>query len=257
MQRESEKNTWEKYWEQRTTQEFYADSERLVRNLVDETKIKNKNILEVGAGTGRDSLTLAQMGAKVTLIDYSRESISKIKELDDKSNRLFPVMGDALCMPFPDETFDIVFHQGLMEHFKDYRPLIKENTRVLKKNGLIIIDVPQKYHVYTLIKHILIFLGKWFAGWETEFSIKELIGIVEKNGFEVIHCYGEWMYPSLFYRIIRELLKKIGITLPMHPPKIPLLHNLRTALRNFLMKKKFSFYLFLNIGVIAKKVAPK
>ena len=166
-------------------------------------------------------------------------------------------MGNALKMPFPDESFDIVFHQGLMEHFKDYLPLIKENARVLEKDGLIVIDVPQKYHIYTLIKHILIFFGKWFAGWETEFSINELKKIAEKNGFEVVYCYGEWMYPSLFYRIVREILKKIWITVPMYPQKIKPLHKIRVQIRNFLMKRKISFYSFLNIGVIAKKVSTK
>ena len=85
MKREPGKNIWEKYWSQRKTDEFYSDSERVVHNLVKVTDVKNKCILEVGAGTGRDSVTLTQMGAKVYLIDYSRESIKKIKELSSNN----------------------------------------------------------------------------------------------------------------------------------------------------------------------------
>jgi len=256
MERKSVKNNWEKFWGERETEEMYADSERLVHNLVKVIDVKDMKVLEVGAGTGRDSMTLAALGARLFLIDYARESINKIKGLPE-SNKLRPVLGDALQMPFSDETFDVVFHQGLMEHFKDYMPLVRENSRVLKKNGLIVIDVPQKFHIYTVFKHILIFLGKWFAGWETEFSIKELVTIVEKNGFEVVHVYGEWLYPSLFYRIVREALKKIGIKLPMYPGTIKPIHKIRVKTRKFLMTKKFSFYTFLNIGVIAKKVTVK
>jgi len=254
MIKESIKKNWDDYWSnRRKTDEIYADSERLVQNLIRVTDVKGKNILEVGAGTGRDSSTLAGMGAKVFLIDYSRYSMNKIKELPSINYSLFPVLGDALKLPFPDESFDIVFHQGLMEHFKDCLPLIEENKRVLKKNGIIVIDVPQKYHIYTLIKHIFIFFGKWFAGWETEFSIRELKKIVEENGFKVIHYYGEWMYPSLFYRIVREILKKIGLIIPMYPRKFEPFHSIRVKIREFLIRRKFSFYLFLNIGVIGKK----
>ena len=84
-----------------------------------------------------------------------------------------PVGGNAFSLPFPDASFDLVFHQGLLEHFrqKEANNLLKENIRVLKSGGLLLVDVPQRYHIYTVMKHILIALDKWFAGWEREFSI--------------------------------------------------------------------------------------
>jgi len=90
---------------------------------------------------------------------------------------------NAFKIPVPDATFDIVFHQGLLEHFKDPLPLLEEQFRVLKPGGFLLVDVPQRYHIYTVIKHTLIFLNKWFAGWETEFSIGRLTKLLTQSGF--------------------------------------------------------------------------
>ena len=43
--------------------------------------------------------------------------------------------GDAFALPFADGTFDVVFHQGLLEHFRNPDDLIAENARVLKPGG--------------------------------------------------------------------------------------------------------------------------
>jgi hypothetical protein len=37
---------------------------------------------------------------------------------------------------------------------------------VIKKGGFALADVPQRYHLYTAVKHLLIRLNKWFCGWE-------------------------------------------------------------------------------------------
>jgi len=64
-----------------------------------------------------------------------------------------PVCADACRMPFREGAFDLVFHQGLMEHFRDPAPLLRENARVLKRGGHLLVDVPQRFHVYTLAKN--------------------------------------------------------------------------------------------------------
>ena len=63
----------------------------------------------------------------------------------------------------------------------------------------------------TLIKKALIAADRWFAGWETQYTMHSLQRMVEEAGFEVVHCYGDWMRPNLIYRIIREIAKKAGI----------------------------------------------
>ncbi len=218
------------------------------------TEFNGKKILEVGAGSGRDSFRFARQKATVFVLDYSPKAIEIIKQLNTASvDCVYGIQADAFNMPFPNEAFDIVFHQGLLEHFCDPRPLLRENFRLLKAGGFLLVDVPQRYHFYTLIKHLLIFFNKWFAGWETEFSIAQLKTLLEETGFSIKKEYGNWMRPSLFYRLTREALKKVKISLPLYPKGFKITRQLRDLFRNWLSKKKWALNTVLDIGVIGQK----
>jgi len=246
---------WEKFWKEKDEiEQVYSNDDRIYLNLTQIIEIKNKKILEVGAGSGRDSFQLAQDNATVYVLDYSPQALRIVKNLNEQNEvSVSLIQGDAFQIPIPDDTLDIVFHQGLMEHFKDPLPLLKEHFRVLKPGGLLLVDVPQRYHVYTVIKHILIFFNKWFAGWETQFSIGQLNNLMKKSGFAVKHQYGRWMRPSLFYRIIREVLKKVKFQLPLYPAGFKCTRKLRDWIKNKLISRRWAFYTFLDIGVIGKK----
>lgn len=246
---------WEKFWKDKEQiEQVYSNDDRIYLNLTQVTGIQNKKILEVGAGSGRDSFQLAQENGIVYVLDYSPQALRIVKNLNEQNEvSVYLVQGDAFQIPIPDDTLDIVFHQGLMEHFKAPLSLLKEHFRVLKPGGLLLVDVPQRYHIYTIIKHILIFFNKWFAGWETEFSIGQLKSLLEQSGFVVNHQYGRWMRPSLLYRIIREVLKKLNIHLPMYPEGFKFTTKLRDGLRSKFISKRWAYYTFLDIGVIGKK----
>lgn len=246
---------WDRFWKNKEQiEEVYSNDDRIYLNLAKVTDLKFKKILEVGAGSARDSFQLAEQQATVYVLDYSPRALRIVKNLNAQSKAgVYLIQGDAFQIPIPDETLDIVFHQGLLEHFKDPLPLLKEHFRVLKPGGLLLVDVPQRYHVYTFIKHILIFLNKWFAGWETEFSIEQLKNLLEQSGFSVQHQYGRWMRPSLVYRIMREVFKKIKIRLSLYPRGFKLTRNLRDRLRDKLISKRWAFYTFLDIGMIGQK----
>jgi len=246
---------WERFWkDKKEIAEVYSNDYRIYLNLTKATEIKNKKILEVGAGSGRDSFQLAQDTATVYVLDYSPQALQIVNNLNEQNEvSVYLIQGDAFQIPIPDNTLDIVFHQGLMEHFKDPLALLKEQFRVLKPGGLLLVDVPQRYHVYTVIKHILIFFNKWFAGWETEFSIAQLKSLMDQSGFEVKHQYGRWMRPSLFYRIIREVLKKLNIRLRLYPTGFKYSRKLRDWLSDKLISRRWAFYTFLDIGVIGQK----
>lgn len=255
--KESHRSHWENFWdEKKEVHEVYSNSDRVVRNLSKITDLKGKTILEVGAGTGRDSFPLVERGAQVYQLDYSVNSLKIMKRLADEEKIPVSIIGgDTFCLPFRDETFDIVFHQGLLEHFRPAQAeaLLKENIRILKRNGLLLVDVPQRYHVYTIIKHILIVANQWFAGWEREFSVNELRSEMERFGLQVIHAYGEWMYPSLFYRATREALLKTGIKLPLYPTFFRPLTNIRRSVREALRDTPIAINTALSFGLVGKK----
>ena len=253
----STKNNWETFWQKKeNVHEYYSNSDRVLRNLARTVDLAGKTVLEIGAGTGRDSLHLVEYKAVVYQLDYAFNALKLMKDVVAESGlEAHLIGGDAFQLPFADGTFDIVFHQGLLEHFREPTAtnLLKENARVLKPGGLLLVDVPQRYHVYTIMKHILIALNAWFAGWEREFSIGELEHKLKELKLTPVHSYGEWMYPSLFYRVTREALMKIGIKLPLYPKFFAPLTALRKSIRESLLQTRFALYTSLSIGVIAKK----
>jgi ubiquinone/menaquinone biosynthesis C-methylase UbiE len=255
--KESRRSNWENFWdEKKDVREVYSNSDRVVRNLSKIVDLRGKKILEVGAGTGRDSFPLVEKGAEVFQLDYSINSLRIMKRLADEEKIPVSIIGgDTFCLPFHDETFDIVFHQGLLEHFRPQQSeaLLKENIRVVKKGGLLLVDVPQRYHVYTIIKHFLIAINKWFAGWEREFSVGELRREMERLGLETVHTYGEWMYPSLFYRATREALLKAGIKLPLYPTLFRPLTAMRRSVREALRDTPIAVNTSLSFGLVGRK----
>ncbi|MFC1557462.1 methyltransferase domain-containing protein [candidate division KSB1 bacterium] len=255
MERTSKRENWDKFWDRdRKVEDIYPASDSIIENLAAVTEIKGKRILEVGGGTGRDSIKLSSMGADVFILDYSDNALYKVREAAAFSEGSVELIrGDAMQTPLRSGSFDIVFHQGLIEHFRDPVPLLKDNVRILKEGGLLLIDVPQKYHIYTLIKHILILINKWFAGWETEFTIRELRKFYKDHNLTIDREYGDYMVPSLFYRVIRELLKAAGIKLAMYPGKVPVLNSIRKSFKRSLQKRRFMLNTYLTIGVIGKK----
>ncbi len=231
MKRSSEKRHWDRFWATSPGMpDTYANDGRLVAYLVSRLDVRGSRVLEVGAGTGRDSLELASRGAEVWTLDYSDESLRLIRVTAGERVRI--VCGDARALPFGNESFDIVFHQGLLEHFRRPLEILAENHRVLRRGGCLLVDVPQRYHYYTAMKHALMAADRWFAGWETEFSAGELRALMEEAGFAVEGFYGENLFPPVWYRGVRRVLLKTGFRLPMFPLSSPRPARARAAARD-------------------------
>ena len=154
--KESRREHWDSFWtEKNKLDEVYSNSDRIIRNFKKISSLKGKKVLEIGAGTGRDSFPFVDEGAFVYQLDYSIPSLKLIKQFASDENLEVEIIGgDTFKLPFKDESFDIVFHQGLLEHFRKPEAvnLLKENIRILKIGGLLCVDVPQRFHIYTLIK---------------------------------------------------------------------------------------------------------
>jgi len=253
---EPDQNVWNRFWDRKNDlSKVYPSSPSVIETIEKLFPIAGMRILEVGAGTGRDSAELAKKGAFVQVLDFADSSLRIVSELKSRENltHLRLVRGDAFQSPFPDGTFDLVFHQGLAEHFRDPLPLLKENYRILKPGGHCLCDVPQTVHPYTVIKHILIAMDKWFAGWETEFTMPQLKKLMLSAGFTCTYAYGDWMRPNLFYRMLRELCFKCGIELPKYPLHGTAYQRWKDNLLDNLRSVPLAHYTQLSIGVVGRK----
>jgi ubiquinone/menaquinone biosynthesis C-methylase UbiE len=249
--KKSEKRHWDEFWaESSDLGEVYANDDRIIENLTNILDVAGKRILEVGAGTGRDSETLAALGAEAWTLDYSEESLRLMEGNLAQPVRI--VCGDAFSVPLASESFDVVFHQGLLEHFTNPQDILAENYRVLKPGGYVLADVPQRFHYYTLAKHVLMFFDKWFAGWETEFSPHEIEKMLEDTGFEVVTTYGHNLYPPIWYRGVRKVLRQRGAKMPMYPLDSPVFRKMRTTAKSAL-PHRFMLNTAMVIGCIGRK----
>lgn len=151
-------------------------------------------VLEIGCGSAIDSyLTAERYDSRVSFTgtDLSTHSVELAKKLGQHFKRQIAFnIDDATDSNYSDESFDLIFSQGVIEHFKDPTAIMKEQIRLLKKGGFLIIDVPQKYHILTIYKHLLMMAGKWRFGWETEYSSSELKNLGRSFGLIPIEMTG-------------------------------------------------------------------
>lgn len=110
-----------------------------------------RDVAELGAGQGRDTLAFLRAGMTVTAIDYADEGLAELREsaaAAGVSDRLTTIVGDARePLPLPDASMDAVYSHMLFNmalSTPQLQRLATEIHRVLRPGG---------WHVYT-VRHI-------------------------------------------------------------------------------------------------------
>lgn len=184
---------WNNIWQFFPKNILYKPNLKTINEILQlyNRQVNNLKILEVGAGSGSDCVTLAKYGAKCYALDFSPEALRVCQEAAKKQGvKIFTINADCQKIPFKKNFFDLVFSAGLVEHFPNPIPMLKEQCEVLKKGGYLLVDVPQKYNLYTISKHIRMFFNIHPFGWETEYSKKDLQIIGAKLKLKLIKIYG-------------------------------------------------------------------
>ena len=105
--------------------------------------ISNPDILEVGAGTGRYSVTLAKQGLQVTAVELIEHNLEILKAKLDGTEPITTMQGNALDLSrFPENSFDLTMLLGPMYHLytkKEKLKALSEAVRVTKQGGYILV----------------------------------------------------------------------------------------------------------------------
>jgi ubiquinone/menaquinone biosynthesis C-methylase UbiE len=140
---------WESYWKKKSIKKAIIE---LVRKhyfasmfaSVVERYVTDGPVLEAGCGSCEILQKLSKRYS-VTGLDSSRTAVKSARK-----NFEFPVvLGDIYNLPYEDNSFELIYNQGVMEHFSDKEmiAILKEFSRVAKK---VLIFVPSNLSVFRI-----------------------------------------------------------------------------------------------------------
>ncbi|MFL5774208.1 MAG: class I SAM-dependent methyltransferase, partial [Flavisolibacter sp.] len=132
---------------------FRYRTEGHILEELDNIDFRDKKVLEIGLGQGADSMQIINRGAKYYGIDLTEESVRRVKERFEMFKKPYEEVqvANAENIPYPDNTFDIVYSHGVIHHSPKIAQIVKEIHRVLRPGGQAVIMLYHKnsfnYHV--------------------------------------------------------------------------------------------------------------
>jgi len=111
---------------------------RLERNEIDLSCLPEQTVLDAGCGGGRYTVAWRLLGARQAVgVDVSPINIQSARQRVQAAqlDNIQFQEGSVLALPFADNSFDIVFSNGVLHHTVDWRTGLQEALRVLKPGG--------------------------------------------------------------------------------------------------------------------------
>lgn len=139
-----------------------------------------KLILDVGCGSGIDSLEFARFGAQTVSVDFSDSAVLATWSLYKEAKLDYigsVVQADACFLPFRDAVFDVVYSFGVLHYIPNVRNALEEIRRILKGSGKLMGMVYNKDSL--LFAYSILYLK----------GVKE--GLIHKLKLEELECMTE------------------------------------------------------------------
>ncbi|MDY6917344.1 MAG: class I SAM-dependent methyltransferase [Chloroflexota bacterium] len=179
--------------------------------------------LEVGFGSGRIMARVArELECTCVGVDPDDSAFSSLAYFSRQHGvKTEPVKGSGFCLPFKDNSFDVVYSEGVIEHFPVHQSeaMLAEHARVCREGGVVIVSVPNKFAVFHSLTKLL--LGERFMFYpEASLSAFQLCGLMtrvgltpeRRNGF-AFGCQF-YMFQSLFLdQALPPKPKRLGLRL--------------------------------------------
>ncbi len=197
------------------------DFARIIRRVCG--LVEGSSVLEAGCGSGRDSLYFSYIGCRCVAVDINESPLAKLQSarellrLSDSGKPLDLAVerADIFQLPYPPNSFDLVFNSGVIEHYDQptRARLIGELSRVTKPGGFVALVFPNKGHILNGYWTLLIRLFSDFESYDIpENDLREVIaGELGSAGLETVlydwlDCYdtishfpGWWPLRALAY----------------------------------------------------------
>lgn len=116
------------------------DQEAHIPACLDRFDFRDRRVLEIGLGQGAESEQLIRRGARWSGLDLTEESVDRVRtRLTLRSLPHVDIrQGSACAIPWPDDSFDVVFSHGVLHHVPDIAAAQAEIHRVLRPGGTLV-----------------------------------------------------------------------------------------------------------------------
>lgn len=176
-------NSWAKQYDSNQNKTRDLDGIVTIKIL---SKYTFETVLELGCGTGKNTLWLLEKAKKIIGLDFSQEMLNKAKEKINNPKVIF-IKADLLQPWKVDNEFvDLITSSLTLEHTKDLDVIFKQAYLKLKTNGIFFINELHPFKQYSGSK----------ARYESEEGTEELevythhiseyLSIAKKNNFIIL-----------------------------------------------------------------------
>jgi ubiquinone/menaquinone biosynthesis C-methylase UbiE len=155
---------------------------------------RGKRVLDMGCGTGRQTLALLETGDRVVAVDFSEAMVQRTRARilrERPGSPALVVVADALRPPFRDGSFDAVLALGVVGFNEDRTTLLKCFNAVLRPQGSLVCDagLPEPEVLFQAISRRLTRIrelvfrqppGPNSKGWYSEHFVKQSPGEFER-----------------------------------------------------------------------------
>ncbi|HLD78051.1 MAG TPA: class I SAM-dependent methyltransferase [archaeon] len=196
-------SSWGALWERVQDLDFRSERPpwKFYKLLLNGQSLKGKRVVELGCGTGMNSMQFALAGARVTLVDFSKEALALARRNFEKHGLDAEyVHGDILDLRL--KGFDIAHSDGVIEHFlgKARQGAVDAHADAVKKGGEAVIVVPHARNLfYQVGKAAAKATGTWPFGNEYPYTWSELRQRLGRAGLAPAAEEGGELLFSLFW----------------------------------------------------------
>ncbi len=210
-----------------------------------------KYALDIGCGTGHITTVLLKQGFIVDAVDPSFKAINILKK---KFKNSFWGKIKFYTTPLqtfnPGKQYDIIICYEVLEHIKDDYKALRHLVSLLKRNGIIIIDVPLHPHLYSKADEL--------CGHYRRYTVKRINNLLEQSNLQEIKRY-YFGFPMIYAsKLLRKIFQNTNIEVvkklsKKSSKKLNMLLKLYDKFL-FIDRRQFAVPLADDIIVIARKV---
>lgn len=189
---------WNRFWEKDASKKFgrISWSKRRILQVLAPHLQEGKAALDAGCGSGFFAGRFTDARMCTTAVDYSDEALQMAQENTRGRARVLKIdLLDENLRDVLDVRFDLIFTDGLFEHFSpaDQDRILQNFRSVLNKEGVICTFVPNRFSPWEIIRPF------YMPGIEEKpFVLQELTGLHTRNGLHIVEKGGINVLPFRF-----------------------------------------------------------